>query len=386
MPEVLPLTAPYADRLPPGVQSRYVDNNRGLRMHLLEAGEVDAPVVLLLHGFPELAFSWRYVMPRIAEAGYRVIAPDQRGYGQTTGWDASYDGDLFGFRMLNLVRDEVALLAALGIREVAAVVGHDAGAGVAGWCALTRSDVFRSVAMMSAPFAGPPSLPFGTADRGNAPRAADTFHEDLADLDPPRKHYQWYYSTREANEEMWHSPQGVHDFLRAYYHHKSADWPENRPFPLAAWTAAEAAQMPTYYVMPLGSTMPEAVAVEMPSAEQIEDCRWLPDADLAVYAAEYGRNGFQGGLQWYRCNTSGLNAGELALFAGRAIEVPATFIAGAQDWGIHQRPGSLERMQQEACRHFRGLHLVEGAGHWVQQEQPEETARLLIEFIAEAGS
>src|SRR5690606_30227325 len=116
-------------------------------------------------------------------------------------------------------------------------------------------------------------------------------------LVPPRKHYQWYYSTREANTDMWHAPQGVHDFLRAYYHHKSADWPGNRPFPLAAWTAAEAAQMPTYYIMPLDSTMPETVAAEMPSAEEIASCDWLPDEDLAVYAAEYGRNGFQGGLQ-----------------------------------------------------------------------------------------
>jgi len=376
-------TAPYADRLPEGIRSRYIANNRGLTMHILEAGEEGRPVILLLHGFPELAFSWRYVMPRLAEAGYHVIAPDQRGYGQTTGWDASYDGDLFGFRMLNLVRDELGLLAALGIRVVDAVVGHDAGAGVAGWCALTRPDVFHSVAMMSAPFGGPPSLPFGTATAEAAPPKRDTFHDDLAALDPPRKHYQWYYSTREANDDMWHAPQGLHDFLRAYYHHKSADWPENRPFPLAAWTAAEAAQMPTYYVMPLHSTMPESVV--MPSAEQVAACTWLPDEDLAVYAAEYGRNGFQGGLQWYRCNTSGLNAGELALFSGRAIEVPATFISGAQDWGIHQRPGSLERMQQEACRDFRALHLIEGAGHWVQQEQPEETARLLLDFLEDAA-
>lgn len=380
-------TTPYADRLPEGVRSRYVTNNRGLTMHILEAGEEGAPVILLLHGFPELAFSWRYVMPRLAEAGYHVIAPDQRGYGQTTGWDASYDGDLFGFRMLNLVRDQLGLLAALGIRTVDAVVGHDAGAGVAGWCALTRPDVFESVAMMSAPFGGPPSLPFGTAagtaDSSASPPKRDTFHDDLAALDPPRKHYQWYYSTREANDDMWHAPQGLHDFLRAYYHHKSADWPENRPFPLAAWTATEAAQMPTYYVMPLHSTMPESVV--MPSAEQVAACAWLPEDDLAVYAAEYGRNGFQGGLQWYRCNTSGLNAGELALFSGRAIEVPATFISGAQDWGIHQRPGSLERMQHEACRDFRALHLIEGAGHWVQQEQPEETARLLLDFLEDAA-
>lgn len=183
-------TAPYADRLPPGVRSRYVPNNRGLTMHVLEAGEVGAPVVLLLHGFPELAYSWRYVMPRLADAGYHVIAPDQRGYGQTTGWDASYDGDLFGFRMLNLVRDELGLLAALGIREVAAAVGHDAGAGVAGWCALTRPDIFGSAVMMSAPFAGPPALPFDTAGREPYPPARETIHDDLAALDPPRKHYQ----------------------------------------------------------------------------------------------------------------------------------------------------------------------------------------------------
>jgi len=375
-----PESAPYAHQLPEGIRSRYVANNRGLNVHLLEAGDPGAPTILLLHGFPELAFSWRYVMPRLAQAGYHVIAPDQRGYGQTTGWDPTYDGDLNGFRMLNLVRDQLALLAALGIRQVAAVVGHDAGAGVAGWCALIRPDIFQRAAMMSAPFGGPPALPFNTAANPK-PSTRDTFHDDLAALDPPRKHYQQYYSTREANDDMWHAPQGVHDFLRAYYHHKSADWPDNRPFALAAWTAEEAAKMPTYYIMPRDKTMPETVAEEMPTPQQIADNTWLPDADLAVYAAEYGRNGFQGGLQWYRCGSTGINASEQALFAGRQIEVPATFISGAQDWGIHQRPGSLERMQTQACADFRGLHLIEGAGHWVQQEQPEETVRLLLEFI-----
>ena len=152
--------------LPASIRSRFVDGINGLRMHVLEAGfeTQGRPCVLLLHGFPELAFSWRKVMPVLAAAGYHVIAPDQRGYGRTTGWDANYDGDLNSFRLLNLVRDALGLVSAFGYRHVDAVVGHDFGSSVAAWCALVRPDVFRSVALMSAPFAGPPALPFNTAD------------------------------------------------------------------------------------------------------------------------------------------------------------------------------------------------------------------------------
>ena len=126
--------------------------------------------MLLLHGFPELAFSWRKVMPVLAEAGYHVIAPDQRGYGRTTGWDPDYDGDLASFRLPNLVRDALGLVSAFGYRSVDAVIGHDFGSSVAAWCALIRPDVFRSVVMMSAPFGGPPSLPFNTVDEPVKPR------------------------------------------------------------------------------------------------------------------------------------------------------------------------------------------------------------------------
>ena len=150
--------------LPEGVRSCLVDNSNGLTMHMLEAGFAadDRPCILLLHGFPELAFSWRRVMPSLAAAGYHVIAPDQRGYGHTTGWDGNYDGDVGSYRFPNLVRDSIGLLAALGYQSVAAVVGHDFGSAVAAWCALLRPDVFRSVALLSAPFAGPPQLPFNT--------------------------------------------------------------------------------------------------------------------------------------------------------------------------------------------------------------------------------
>jgi pimeloyl-ACP methyl ester carboxylesterase len=358
-------------------------------MHILEAGfetgpqgNAVRPLVLLLHGFPELAYSWRKVMLPLAAAGFHVVAPDQRGYGRTTGWDASYDGDVASFRTLNLVRDAIGLVSALGYRSVKAVVGHDAGSSVAAWSGLIRPDVFHSVAMMSAPFAGPPALPFDTDHPGATKAPARSIHDDLAALERPRKHYQWYYSTREANDNMWKCRQGVHAFMRAYYHHKSADWKQNQPFPLASWTAGELEKMPTYYIMDLHEGMAETVAKEMPSPSEIDGNTWLPENELAVYAEEYGRNGYQGGLQWYRCNTSGRNAAELQIFSGRTLDVPSCFIAGQSDWGIYQRPGGdMIKMQKDALTNMRGCHLVEGAGHWVQQEQPEKVSALLLDFL-----
>ena len=241
--------------LPLTIRSRMVDNINGLAMHVLEAGfeTKERPCILLLHGFPELAYSWRKVMLPMAAAGYHVVAPDQRGYGRTTGWDDAYDGDLDLFRIPNFVRDALGLLSALGYLSVAAVIGHDFGSPVAAYCAVIRPDVFRSLALMSAPFGGPPPLPFNTA---GAPAPSVTpvqtsVFEDLAKLDRPRKYYQQYYRTREANDNMWRAPQGIHAFMRAYYHFKSADWKQNQPFKLAAFTANELAKMPTYYVMDL---------------------------------------------------------------------------------------------------------------------------------------
>ena len=275
--------------LPAGIRSRIVAGVNGLDMHVLEAGHETGgrPCLLLLHGFPELAYSWRKVMPALAEAGLHVIAPDQRGYGRTTGWDARYEGDVGSFRMLNLVRDVLGLLSA----------------------------------------------------------------------------------------------QGVHDFLRAYYRHKSADWPANQPHPLAAMCAAELARLPTYYVMDQGRNMAQTVADEMPAPSEIAGCRWLPDDELRFYSAEYGRTGFQGGLNWYRCMKALRHSAELQIFDGRTIDIPAMFIAGRSDWGTYQKPGDFEKMQTTACTDFRGAHFIEGAGHWVQQEQPQAVNGLLLDFL-----
>ena len=335
----------------------------------------------MLHGFPELAYSWRKVMPTLADAGYHVVAPDQRGYGRTTGWSANYDDDLRPFRLLNAVRDALGLVAALGYRSVAAVVGHDFGASVAAWCALVRPDVFHSLALMSAPFAGPPELPFGVDGRPPEVPVGPTIHEALAALPRPRKHYQWWYSTRPANAAMWHCKQGVHDFLRAYFHHKSADWKENKPHRLAAGAPKSwrRCRPTTSWTWP--TTCPPAVAKEMPSAAEIAACQWLPDRELAVYAGEYQRTGFQGGLNWYRSRTAARSSPSCSSSPAGRSTCRSIFISGKSDWGVYQRPGAVERMQGTACTRMVACHLLDGAGHWVQQEQAGRVGELLVEFL-----
>ena len=363
--------------LPAGIRARFLRGVNGLDVHVLEAGHEPSgrPCVLLLHGFPELAYSWRKVLLALAQAGYHAIAPDQRGYGRTTGWDARYSGDLASYRVLNLVRDAIGVVRALGYQTVEAVVGHDFGVTVASYATLLRPDIFRRMVLMSGPFAGPPPID------PTPPRQGPDIHTALAALPRPRKHYQWYYSTAGANDDMWKAPQGMHAFLRAYFHHKSADWKANRPFPLKSWTADELAKMPTYYIMDLADDMPATVAKEMPSPAEITNNTWLTEAELAVYSGEFERTGFQGGLQWYRVQTGGRFNGELEIFAGRTIDVPSLFIAGKSDWGVFQRPGALQKMRDSACTNFKGAHMLEGAGHWVQQERADGVNRLLLEFF-----
>jgi pimeloyl-ACP methyl ester carboxylesterase len=220
---------------------------------------------------------------------------------------------------------------------------------------------------MSASFGGPPSaLP------------NEDIHRELASLG--RKHYQWYYSTPQADADMHDCPQGVHAFLRAYYHMKSADWPENKPFKLKGWTASQLARMPTYYIMDLDKGMAATVAPEMPARE----APWLTDKELAVYAEAFERTGFQASLNWYACMTTPRFVQVLISLEKKSVEIPACYIAGAADWGIYQKPGELERMQA-TCESWHGTHLVEGAGHWVQQERPEKTAKILVEFFRQVS-
>ena len=215
-----------------------------------------------------------------------------------------YYDSLDPFGSLNQVRDVLGVVSAFALP-----VGDGGGgarSGVANRrmaCALIRPDVFRSVVMMSTPFAGPPGLAFNTADaaRGNGAGGGTaagaggvrSYLQELAELAPPRKYYQQYYTTPSTRicgtrrRDSW--------FLWAYYHMKSADWKQNAPFPLKARTASEWAKLPRYYVMDFDKGMAETVAAEMPSAAEIAACKWLPEDELKVYSMEYGRTGFQAG-------------------------------------------------------------------------------------------
>lgn len=405
-----PKTLP-ALKLPPGVTSRFVDTT-SLNFHVLESvpkqiGNTRPPLVLCVHGFPELAYSWRYILPRLADAGYYAVAFDQRGYGRTHSSNLkSLPGHTF--RPLNLIKDTIALVHALGYESIHTIVGHDFGAVTATYVALARGcstppDFVRSLVLMSHPWHGVPRIPFNTSPNPTLPAPAQQeldhyasthdpkVHDSLAAIqNQPRKHYKWYYCTRPSAHEMTYpTGQPMHTFLRGYFHLKSADWSGNHnppPHPLKSWTAPELAKMPHYYIMPLGSTMREAVALDMRDQDpKAYGTNWLSDEDLSVYVEEYTRTTFGPPMNWYRIQTSPEAASDSTLYVGKKLSVPMKFVAGRHDWGIYQEPGAVEAMEQNrsvepGC--YLGTVLVDGAGHWVNQEKWE---RCVEEILDVAG-
>ena len=360
----------------PIIKSHKVDISAGLNVHYLEASKNNIninkkPTALLLHGFPELSFSWRKIMPNLANEGFRVIAPDMRGYGLTSGGTERYNVNISEYRLLNLATDILSLLSALKINEINLLVGHDAGSSVAGISALIRPDIYKSVVMMSAPFTGAPNVESNLSFE-------DPIHKHLENLNPPRKHYQWYYSTPEANKDMHLDKKGLHKFLRAYYHMKSADWEENNPYELGSWTAQNLAKMPEYYIMKLDQTMVQAVMSQFPENNHYEN--WLNDKELEVYSNSFYNNSFQPALNWYRCMTSFHENSDLKVFSDKKIEIPSCFIAGEKDWGIFQKPGALDIMENRLCTNYYGRHILKNAGHWVQQENPNDVVETLLNF------
>ena len=365
---------------PVGVRSRKINNINGLTMHVLEAGyenKETKPCIVLLHGFPELAYSWRKILIPLANAGYYVIAPDQRGYGYTEGWNDNYKGDISEFEMTNLVKDIVSLVFSLGKKSIDCLVGHDFGSIVAAHATLIRPDIFKSVVLMSAPFDGVPLINFEVKEEDII-----DIHKEMASLNKPRKHYQWYYATAQANKDMINSKQGLKNFLRAYYHVKSGDWENNIPFKLNGWKASELEKLPGYYVMDYGLNMAEQVNIEMPSKEEVKNCTWLENEELEYYLSVYSKTGFQGGLNWYRCMIDSNFRSRLEIYSGLKITVPSLFIAGNKDWGIYQKPNALENMQKIYCPKMQKIALIDNAGHWVQQEKPEEVIETLLNFVS----
>lgn len=364
----------YQSQLTDAITSKFIDDVNGLRVHYLECGE--GPVIVLLHGFPELAFSWRKIMPLLADAGYRVIAPDQRGYGLTTGWHAD-DAHFRDFRQVNLVHDVIAFCHRLNISRIHALVGHDFGSPVAGFTALMRPDMVQRLICMSTPFSGVPALDF----HGPAPH--QILDKALAGLQPPRKHYQWYYSGDTAAQDLAEAGQGLANFLRGYYYLKSGDKPDSVPSVLTSSSPDEYAKLPGYYIMCRELTMPMVVeqALGGLDIDTLNECAWLSPAELGVYVSAFSETGFQGALNWYRCVTDVKLLADLGVFSGAALAMPMAFVAGDKDWGVWQSPGALEQMESSAPDRFMGATLVDGAGHWVQQEQPMATVKSMLRVI-----
>lgn len=371
--------------LPAGLREGQIRSEASdLSYHVIEAGEKGKPLIILLHGFPELAYSWRGIMPALAQEGFYVAAFDQRGFGRTTGWDTSnFDQvDLNTFSRTNLVRDVMVLALRLGYHQVECIVGHDFGCVPASLSALARPDFFRHIVLMSHPFLGSSKLPFDRESNEENRFSWPDLEKKLSELPKPRKHYKWYYSSATANLEM--SPkEGLHGFLRGYFHLKSADALTD-PQPIANWTAEELAKLPAYYVMPLDLGMRETISQNMTEAERSrmreKSARWLPDLDLDVYVNEYGRTGFQGGLNYYRVSTHPHLMQDLDIFAAKKLEVPCLFLAGEKDWSVCQTPNSIKRMG-DACVSLE-VRFIPNAGHWVQQERPEQVAQEMLKFLS----
>ncbi|MER7771827.1 alpha/beta hydrolase [Kitasatospora sp. NPDC096140] len=304
----------------------------GVRLHLAEQGE--GPLVLLLHGFPESWYSWRHQFGPLAEAGYRVVAPDQRGYARSE-QPASVDA----YTLLHLVGDVTALIGALG-EERAVVVGHDWGAPVAWATAALRPDLVRGVAGLSVP-----PLPSGPTPLA---LSRERFGEGF---------YQIYFQEPgRADAELAADPKSS---FRRILGGISRDG-EPR-----AWVVPEG--------MKLLDTVPEPA--RLPG--------WLTEADIDAFAADYARHGeraFTGGLNWYR--NIDRNNELMAAFTGRRIEAPALYVTGEQDLVNAMVPREVMAylLQQVTPRLHRHLRLPD-TGHWTQQERPAEVNEALLDFL-----
>ncbi len=315
---------------------RDIETN-GIRLRVTEQGR--GPLVLLCHGWPELAHSWRHQLPALAAAGYHAVTPNMRGYGGSGAPEA-----VEAYSLLHLVGDMVGLVAALGERE-AVVVGHDWGAAVAWTCALLRPDVFRAVAAMSVPH----------RPRGPAPPLAMLRAAGLHNF-----YWLYFQPPGVAEAELERDPEAS---LRRILGSVGSGRPRDGSQAL---------------------TLPDGGGFLDLMPEPVPRPAWLPEADLAVMADAYRRTGFRGGLNYYR--NIDRNWELLAPWQGALIQQPALFIAGTRDPVIAGPMGqkALEALPQ-AVLGLRRTVMIEGAGHWIQQERPDEVNAALVAFLAGLG-
>lgn len=307
-------------------------NVNGISMRVAVQGL--GPLVLLCHGFPESWYSWRHQLSALAEAGYRAVAPDMRGYGAT---EAPLD--VAQYTMLHLVGDMVALVKALGESQ-AVIVGHDWGAPVAWNSAMLRPDLFRAVVGMSVPFSPPGYLDFLSAMEK---QGIDNFY------------MQYFQKPGVAEAEL---QRDVEASIRRVHFSGSGDGPDRTTFGALAPGKGF-----------LGNTVEPKT---LPP--------WLSREDIAYYASEFRHAGFRGGLNWYRNLRRSWEL--LGPWRGCIIAQPSMFIAGARD-DVLKFPASKAQIGNfsRTLPALRGCHILEGAGHWIQRERAAAVSELLLGFL-----
>jgi pimeloyl-ACP methyl ester carboxylesterase len=327
---------------------RFVNVN-GVRLHIAEQGE--GPLVVLLHGWPESWYSWRHQFEPLVAAGYRVVAPDQRGYARS-----EQPPDVGSYSLLHLVGDVLALIRELG-EEQAILVGHDWGAPVAWTTAMLRPDVVRAVAGLSIP----PILPGGMV--------------------PPSVTRAQY---GENFYQIYFQEQGVADTEFA------KDLPETfRRLLVGASGDSPDFEEPRPLVVPEGLGLLDA----MPETPELPV--WLTEEDIQAYAEDFalhGEQAFTGAFNWYR--NIERNNELLAPFQGRGIEVPALYVVGGRDMitslyavegytvGDLLRGAAGPNPMSAIAPQMRAPVVLAGAGHWTQQERPAEVNAALLDFLA----
>jgi pimeloyl-ACP methyl ester carboxylesterase len=312
-------------------------NARGTRIHLVEEG--DGPIVLLVHGFPESWYSWRHQLPAIAEAGYRAVAIDVRGYGRS-----SKPLEIEAYGMLQHVADNVGVVEALG-EETAIIVGHDWGSPIAATSALLRPDVFTGVGLFSVAY-GPPGRR----------RPTEVFAAMAAASGDEEFYINYFQEPGRAEAE---AEVEVRSWLLGFYAGASGD-------------AVPPADGGTMATIPRGKMMRDRFVIpdELPG--------WLTEDDLEFYTAEFERSGFRGPLNRYRnVDRDWL---DLTAWRGLPINAPSLFIGGEKDGPTIWGAGAIARYP-ETLPGLRGSHILPGCGHWVQQERPDEVNELLADFL-----
>jgi pimeloyl-ACP methyl ester carboxylesterase len=320
----------------PDIAHRTIETN-GIRMHVAEAGPADGPLVVLCHGWPELWYSWRHQIPALAAAGYRVAAPDQRGYGDT---DAPQP--IEAYSILQLVGDIVGLVGALDARE-AVVVGHDWGAPVAWSCGLLRPDLFKAVGLLSVPYAPRPHHP--PMERAKVLTAGRNFYQ-LYFQEPGRVEAELEEDIRASLARVYFAASGEAG-ARA-----GADFTFD-------------ADKRFVDALPQAGTMP-----------------WLSAADLDVFAQAYRKSGFRGPINWYR--NIDRNWALTPFLAGARLNQPSLFVAGERDLVIGMMPDAYAGLESNAPGLTQKV-LLPQAGHWIQQERPDEVNAYLIGFLKQVA-